>query len=190
MYCQNLCLMAKLFLENKTLYFDVEPFLFYVMTEHDSQGCHMIGYFSKVQTCTCAYYSNGSIPLLLNLPTSLSLLQEKHSAQNYNLSCILVLPQHMRKGYGKMLIDFSKSHDPHMSAHVLCSCAGLAAPGYLLTRQEDKMGSPERPLSDLGLISYRSYWREVILTYMLQLASRNEAGFSVKGAPQVCHLYI
>ena len=47
-YCQSLCLMAKLFLENKTLYFDVEPFLFYVMTEFDSQGCHMIGYFSKV----------------------------------------------------------------------------------------------------------------------------------------------
>ena len=47
-YCQSLCLMAKLFLENKTLYFAVEPFLFYVMTEYDSRGCHMIGYFSKV----------------------------------------------------------------------------------------------------------------------------------------------
>lgn len=48
-YCQNLCLMAKLFLENKTLYFDVEPFLFYVLTECDSQGCHILGYFSKVR---------------------------------------------------------------------------------------------------------------------------------------------
>ena len=47
-YCQSLCLMAKLFLENKTLYFAVEPFLFYVMTEYDSRGCHMVGYFSKV----------------------------------------------------------------------------------------------------------------------------------------------
>ena len=25
----------------------------------------------------------------------------------YNLSCLLVLPQHQRKGYGKVLIDFS-----------------------------------------------------------------------------------
>ena len=41
--------MAKLFLENKTLYFDVEPFLFYVLTECDSQGCHILGYFSKVR---------------------------------------------------------------------------------------------------------------------------------------------
>jgi hypothetical protein len=40
--------MAKLFLENKTLYFAVEPFLFYIMTEYDSRGCHMVGYFSKV----------------------------------------------------------------------------------------------------------------------------------------------
>ena len=32
-YCQNLCLLAKLFLDHKTLYFDVEPFLFYVLTE-------------------------------------------------------------------------------------------------------------------------------------------------------------
>ena len=48
-YCQNLCLLAKLFLDHKTLYFDVEPFLFYVMTENDSHGCHLIGYFSKVR---------------------------------------------------------------------------------------------------------------------------------------------
>lgn len=47
-YCQNLCLLAKLFLDHKTLYFDVEPFLFYVMTEYDDSGFHIIGYFSKV----------------------------------------------------------------------------------------------------------------------------------------------
>ena len=49
-YCQNLCLLAKLFLDHKTLYYDVEPFLFYVLTVNDDQGCHLIGYFSKVNT--------------------------------------------------------------------------------------------------------------------------------------------
>lgn len=49
-YCQNLCLLAKLFLDHKTLYYDVEPFLFYVMTEADNTGCHLVGYFSKVET--------------------------------------------------------------------------------------------------------------------------------------------
>lgn len=47
-YCQNLCLLAKPFLDHKTLYYDVEPFLFYVMTEADNTSCHLIGYFSKV----------------------------------------------------------------------------------------------------------------------------------------------
>lgn len=115
-YCQNLCLLAKLFLDHKTLYYDVEPFLFYVMTEADSTGCHLVGYFSK----------------------------EKNSFLNYNVSCILTMPQFMRQGYGKMLIDFS----------------------YLLSKVEEKVGSPERPLSDLGLISYRSYWKEVLLRYL------------------------
>jgi len=47
-YCQNLCLLAKLFLDHKTLYYDVEPFVFYVLTLTDNDGCHLIGYFSKV----------------------------------------------------------------------------------------------------------------------------------------------
>lgn len=46
-FCQNLCLLAKLFLDHKTLYYDVDPFLFYVMTEWDDHGYHPVGYFSK-----------------------------------------------------------------------------------------------------------------------------------------------
>ncbi|XP_070073849.1 histone acetyltransferase KAT7 isoform X2 [Drosophila takahashii] len=46
-YCQHLCLLAKFFLDHKTLYYDVEPFLFYIMTLADVDGCHIVGYFSK-----------------------------------------------------------------------------------------------------------------------------------------------
>ena len=44
---QNLCYIAKLFLDHKTLFYDVDPFLFYVMCEVDNLGAHMVGYFSK-----------------------------------------------------------------------------------------------------------------------------------------------
>ncbi|EGD79725.1 hypothetical protein PTSG_10709 [Salpingoeca rosetta] len=46
-YCQNLCLLSKLFLESKTLWRDVQPFLFYVLTEWDDTGATIVGYFSK-----------------------------------------------------------------------------------------------------------------------------------------------
>ncbi|TVY85493.1 Histone acetyltransferase mst2 [Lachnellula suecica] len=124
LYCQNLCLLAKLFLGSKTLYYDVEPFLFYVLTEYDELGYHFVGYFSKEKR-----------------PTSLN-----------NVSCILVLPIFQRKGYGHLLIDFS----------------------YLLTRVERKTGSPEKPLSDMGLVSYRNYWRLVLCHYLQGYKSGDE----------------
>ncbi len=46
-YCQNLCYFAKLFLDHKTLYWDVDPFLFYVLCTRDEKGYHPVGYFSK-----------------------------------------------------------------------------------------------------------------------------------------------
>ena len=36
-FCQSLCLLSKLFLDHKTLYYDVDPFLFYVLTERTQQ---------------------------------------------------------------------------------------------------------------------------------------------------------
>lgn len=38
---------ARLFLEHKTLCFDVESFMFYIMLTDGDTGRHIVGYFSK-----------------------------------------------------------------------------------------------------------------------------------------------
>lgn len=78
-YCQNVCLISRLFLESKTLFYDTDPFLFYIVTINDELGAHFAGYFSK----------------------------EKYEPDKNNLSCIMTLPCFQDKGLGRFLIDVS-----------------------------------------------------------------------------------
>jgi histone acetyltransferase MYST1 len=121
-YCQKLCLLAKLFLDHKTLYYDVNPFLFYVVSRVDEEGSHIVGYFSK----------------------------EKRSSEGYNLACIMTFPQYQKSGFGKFIISLS----------------------YEITKLEGKTGSPEKPLSDLGKVSYRSYWTHVLMNILSGLDTK------------------
>lgn len=116
-YCRNLSLISKLFLDHKTLYYDVNAFVYYVLCRLEEDGFVVVGYFSK----------------------------EKVSLLNYNLACILVFPFEQRKGYGKMLIDFS----------------------YVLSNRDKRIQTCEKPFSDLGLLGYLSFWKDCILDFLV-----------------------
>lgn len=119
LYCQNLCLFAKLFLDHKSVFFGPDAFEFYIVLGKDNHSRHYkpMGFFSK----------------------------EKLSWDENNLACILVFPPYQRRGLGKMLIEFS----------------------YILSRHEERKGSPERPLSKFGMLSYMAYWCTTIARYLL-----------------------
>lgn len=53
--------------------------MFYILTEVDQFGAHLVGYFSK----------------------------EKASSEGNNVSCIMTLPPYQRLGFGKFMIAFS-----------------------------------------------------------------------------------
>lgn len=121
LYCQNLSLLAKLFIDHKTQCYDVEQFLFFILCCRNIGGhkdyFQFKGFFSR----------------------------DKDYDEPFNLSCILILPPFQKQGLGKLLIDFS----------------------YTLSKLERIPGSPEEPISDLGLLSYRSYWQWIILNELV-----------------------
>lgn len=87
LFTQNLSLFAKLFLETKSVFFDVTSFLYYLLVYDDpdpnpslpANGPQVVGFFSK----------------------------EKLSWDNNNLACILVFPPWQRKGFGQVLMGVS-----------------------------------------------------------------------------------
>jgi hypothetical protein len=50
---------------------------------------------------------------------------------------------------------------------------------YELSKKEGKVGTPERPLSDLGLLSYRGYWTRVLL----DILKKHKGNISIKVSP-------
>lgn len=126
LYCQCLSLLGKLFIDHKTLFYDVDLFTFYVLTEADTASIDcIVGLFSR----------------------------EKISYDDYNLATIITFPPFQRRQYGRLMIELS----------------------YALRKQSGEgPGTPERPLSDLGLKGYLSYWRMLVLQDLSKLKAQSK----------------
>ena len=140
-----------MFLDHKTIYFDTAPFKFYVLCEHEivtrevqKNDSNTSSSSSSVTTRRKA--KQGIQEVLLHHPVGY-FSKEKESAQDYNLACICTFPPYQRKGYGKLLISFS----------------------YAYSVYEKTPGTPEKPLSDLGWLSYESFWRWWLLNALEKL---------------------
>lgn len=83
--------------------------------------------------------------------------KEKVSPDGFNLSCILTLPQFQSKGIGRFLIEVS----------------------YELSKREGKCGSPEKPLSDLGEVTYLSYWKDAVMDVLTAVSDKG-SGVSIE----------
>ncbi|KAM0262432.1 hypothetical protein ACHAQJ_001683 [Trichoderma viride] len=91
LFCQNLSLFAKLFLDNKSVFFDVTGF----------------NYFLLVYTPPTVTTTSGVVAPPVTPQVTGFFSKEKMSWDNNNLACILMFPPWQRKGLGALLMGAS-----------------------------------------------------------------------------------
>lgn len=97
-YCEDLCLLATLFIESKVEIRNVHRFRFYVLiVRYDENNTHIAGFFSKLQ------------------------FQER-----LNLSCLLILPPFRNRGFGSLLIHLSKFSSSRINQNFIDHFQGYA----------------------------------------------------------------
>ncbi|CBH18176.1 histone acetyltransferase, putative [Trypanosoma brucei gambiense DAL972] len=168
-YCRHLFLLGKSFLENKLAGHDVHNYYFYVVCLHhrhyphytdDTSAMYFVGYFTW----------------------------EKQVTDN-NLACIVTLPYFMgggaSSGQQKDLSDdrgpvgadtASREGDTPKLGHF---GQFMIAASYELAYRRKNVGSPEKPLTDLGAAAYDRYWKRVLIKWMHTLLEGNAAAITV-----------
>lgn len=93
LYSQCVCTLGKLFIDHKTLFYDVDSIEFFVLYEIESRIIPGTASSKspeyEFRYCVAGFFS-----------------KEKSSAEN-NLACLFVSPHCQKRGYGRFLIDAS-----------------------------------------------------------------------------------
>lgn len=154
LFCQNLSLFAKLFLDNKSVFFDVTGFHYYLLlhTSPVSPPSPTIP-SSSPPPSSLPQSSSSQVPSLKHTITGF-FSKEKLSWDSNNLACILIFPPYQRRGLGSVLIAVS----------------------YEIARRQGVLGGPEKPISPLGRGAYARYWGGVVSRWILDVGVREDAG--------------
>ncbi|PSR74883.1 acyl-CoA N-acyltransferase [Coniella lustricola] len=161
LFCQNLSLFAKLFLDNKSVFFDVAGFHYFLLVhttpppprrsaDHERDQ-------DQDQDQTRSESEADPRPPTHQVVGFFS--KEKLSWDNNNLACILIFPPWQRKGLGALLMGVS----------------------YEISRREGCLGGPEKPISDLGKKGYKRFWGGEIAAWLLGLDSASSGAGGSKG---------
>ncbi|RDA89143.1 hypothetical protein CP532_2244 [Ophiocordyceps camponoti-leonardi (nom. inval.)] len=147
----NLSLFAKLFLDNKSVFFDVSGFNYFLLVYTPPPPPPTPLSPPTTTTTTTTGSDAGPPPQVTGFFS-----KEKLSWDNNNLACILIFPPWQRKGLGSLLMGAS----------------------YEISRREGVIGGPEKPISDLGRRGYRRYWASEIARWLLgvEVGSEGERG--------------
>ncbi|CAK7205627.1 SAS complex subunit [Sporothrix eucalyptigena] len=152
LFCQNLSLFAKLFLDNKSVFFDVTGFYYFLLvyTPPPSLPSSLRAAATATASPMGGANANGQASILGAAPRPRVVgffSKEKMSWDNNNLACILVFPPWQRKGLGALLMGIS----------------------YEISRREGILGGPEKPISDLGKKGYKRFWGAEIARWLLSV---------------------
>lgn len=144
LFCQNLSLFAKLFLDNKSVFFDVIGFKYYLLVHTAPRPPHPPASEGATDEGEAGEEAQ-PLPPKHQIVGFFS--KEKLSWDNNNLACILIFPPWQRKGLGALLMGVS----------------------YEISRREGVVGGPEKPISDLGKRGYKRFWAGEIAAWLLGL---------------------
>ncbi|KAI0202098.1 acyl-CoA N-acyltransferase [Astrocystis sublimbata] len=159
LFCQNLSLFAKLFLDNKSVFFDVTGFNYFLLVytpriseSHAASPSQAVPQppteFKELEPTESALQTSTNPQLPHSRPQIVGFYsKEKMSWDNNNLACILVFPPWQRKGLGALLMGVS----------------------YEISRREGILGGPEKPISELGRKGYKRFWAGEIIRWILGL---------------------